>query len=37
MLIGVEIATTGCRQITASYGDGILSCVVSIADDQRAA
>lgn len=33
MLVGVEIPTAGCWQITASYGDAILSYVVSVSDD----
>ena len=33
MLVGVEIPSPGCWQITASYGDAILSYVVSVTDD----
>jgi hypothetical protein len=33
MLVGVEIPTAGCWQITASYGDAVLSYVVWITDD----
>ena len=33
MLVGVEIPTAGCWQITGSYGDAILSYVVSVSDD----
>lgn len=33
MLAGVEIPTAGCWQITASYGDAVLSFVVSVTDD----
>lgn len=32
MLVGVEIPTAGCWQITAAYGDAILSYVVSVTD-----
>lgn len=32
MLVGVEIPTAGCWQITASYRDAVLSYVVSITD-----
>lgn len=33
MLVGVEIPTAGCWQITGSYGDAVLSYVVSVTDD----
>jgi hypothetical protein len=33
MLAGVEIPTAGCWQITASYGDAVLSFVVWVTDD----
>lgn len=33
MLVGVEIPTAGCWQITASYRDAVLSYVVWITDD----
>jgi hypothetical protein len=33
MLVGVEIPSAGCWQITASYGDAVLSYVVLITDD----
>lgn len=33
MLVGVEIPTAGCWQITASYGDAVLSYVVSVSDE----
>ena len=33
MLVGVEIPSPGCWQITASYGDAILSYVVSVTDE----
>jgi hypothetical protein len=32
MLVGVELPTAGCWQITGSYGDTILSYVVSVTD-----
>jgi hypothetical protein len=32
MLVGVEIPTAGCWQITASYRDAVLSYVVSVTD-----
>ncbi len=37
MLVGVEIPSPGCWQITASYGDAILSYVVSVTDDLQIA
>ena len=32
MLVGVEIPSPGCWQITASYGDAVLSFVVLVTD-----